>query len=59
MCMKIIKKDYDKTGELPFDKKILDITLSAKTLNKLKEIKKKTGKSIFLIIEEKIKDFNV
>ena len=47
-------ENYDKTLELPFQRKRIDITLSVKTINKLKELKKKTGKSISQIIEEKI-----
>lgn len=47
-------ENYDKTHELPFQRKRIDITLSVVTINKLKEIKKKTGKPISRIIEEKI-----
>ncbi len=47
-------ENYDKTRELPFERKRIDITLSVKTINKLKELKEKTGKSISEIIEEKI-----
>ncbi len=32
--------------ELPFQRKRIDVTLSVATINKLKAIKKKTGKSI-------------
>lgn len=46
-------ENYDKTRELPFQRKRIDITLSVGTINKLKELKKKTGKSISQIIEEK------
>jgi len=49
-----ILENYDKTRELPFNRKRIDITLSVKTINKLKELKKKTGKPISQIIEEKI-----
>lgn len=45
---------YDKTQELPFQRKRIDITLSVKTINKLREIKQKTGKPISQIIEEKV-----
>jgi len=45
---------YDKTRELPFQRKRIDVTLSVKTINKLKKIKEKTGKPISQIIEEKI-----
>ena len=47
-------ENYDKTLELPFQRKRIDITLSVKTINKLKEIKEKTGKPISRIIEERI-----
>lgn len=46
-------ENYDKTRELPFQRKRIDITLSVGTINKLKKIKEKTGKSISKIIEEK------
>jgi len=46
-------ENYDKTRELPFQRKRIDITLSVKTLNKLRELKEKTGKPISQIIEEK------
>lgn len=49
-----ILENYDKTLELPFQRKRIDITLSVRTINKLKEIKEKTGKPISQIIEEKI-----
>ena len=47
-------ENYDKTRELPFQRKRIDITLAVRTINKLKEIKEKTGKPISQIIEEKI-----
>ena len=47
-------ENYDKTRELPFQRKRIDITLSVKTINKLQELKAKTGKPISQIIEEKI-----
>ncbi len=60
---KIIKKykelfkaleDYDKTRELPSYRKRIDITLSVRTINKLRELSKKTGEPISHIIEEKV-----
>jgi hypothetical protein len=48
-------ENYDKTRELPFQKKRVDITLSVATINKLKELKQKTGKSVSQIIEESVK----
>ncbi len=47
-------KHYDKTRELPFQRKRIDITLSVETIDKLKRLKEKTGKPISRIIEEKI-----
>ena len=47
-------ENYDKTRELPFHRKRIDVTLSVRTINKLKEISKKTGKPISRIIEDKI-----
>ena len=47
-------EEYDKTHELPFQRKRIYITLAAATLNKLKKIKAQTGKPISRIIEEKI-----
>ena len=49
-----ILENYDKTHELPFMRKRLDVTLSVKTINKLKKLSKKTGKPISHIIEESI-----
>ena len=48
-----ILENYDKTQELPFQIKRIDITLSVETINKLKKLKEKTGKPISQIIEEK------
>jgi len=49
-----ILENYDKTRELPFQRKRIDLTLSMKTINKLKKIKEETGKPISRIIEEAI-----
>ncbi len=49
-------ENYDKTRELSFQKKRIDITLSVKTINKLRMLKEKTGKSISEIIENKIEN---
>jgi len=46
-------ENYDKTRELPFQRKRIDITLSVETINKLRKLKEKTGKPISQIIEEK------
>ncbi|MFC1682268.1 hypothetical protein ACFL0X_01465 [Nanoarchaeota archaeon] len=46
-------ENYDKTHELPFQRKRIDVTLSVATINKLKKIKEKTGKPISRIIEER------
>jgi hypothetical protein len=47
-------ENYDKTHELPFQRKRIDITLSVETINKLKELSKKQNKPISRIVEEKI-----
>jgi len=47
-------ENYDKTRELPFQRKRIDVTLSVKTINKLKKLREKTGKPISRIIEEKV-----
>jgi len=47
-------EDYDKTRELPFQRKRIDVTLSVRTINKLKELSRKTGKPVSHIIEERI-----
>ena len=46
-------ENYDKTRTLPFQRKRIDLTLSVRTINKLKAIKQKTGKPISRIVEEK------
>ena len=46
-------ENYDKTRELPFQRKRIDVTLSIETINKLKKLKHETGKPISRIIEEK------
>jgi predicted DNA-binding protein len=46
-------EEYDRTRELPFQRKRIDITLSVETINKLKRLKEKLGKPISQIIEEK------
>ena len=48
-----ILENYDKTRKLPFHRKRIDITLSLEVIEKLKQIKKETGKPISQIIEEK------
>jgi glucosamine 6-phosphate synthetase-like amidotransferase/phosphosugar isomerase protein len=64
---KIVKKhkklfetpeNYDKTRELPFQRKRIDLTLSVETINKFKEISAKTGRPISRIIEERVKNIN-
>ena len=50
-----ILENYDKTHELPFQRKRIDITLSVATINKLKKLKEKTGKPISQIIEDRLK----
>jgi hypothetical protein len=50
-------ENYDRTRELPTQRKRIDVTLSVRTLNKLRELKEKTGKSISEIIEEKVESY--
>lgn len=52
-------EEYDKTRELPFQRKRIDITLSIKTIDKLKELSRKTGKPMSRIIEENIQEFQL
>lgn len=47
-------EEYDKTRELPFQRKRIYLTLSVGTLKKLKAIREKTGIPISRIIEKKI-----
>jgi len=46
-------EEYDKTHKLPFQRKRIDITLSVRTINKLKRLREEKGKPISRIIEEK------
>jgi len=46
-------EEYDKTRELPFQRRRIDITLSVRTINALKKIREKTGKPFSRIIESK------
>ena len=45
---------FDEHRKLPFERKRIDITLSVRTIDKLKKIKEKTGKPISRIVEERI-----
>jgi hypothetical protein len=47
-------ENYDKTRELPFQRKRIYLTLSVETLRKLKKLKEQTGKPISRIVEERI-----
>ena len=49
-----ILENYDRTRELPFHRKRVDVTLSNTTIKTLRDIKEKTGKSMSEIIEESI-----
>ena len=46
-------ENYDRTREMPFQRKRIDITLSVRTISKLKELSRKTGKPVSQIIERK------
>lgn len=48
-----ILENYDKTRELPFQRKRIDITLSVGVLTRLNELSIKKGKPISRLIEEK------
>ena len=47
-------ENYDKTRELPFQRKRIDVTLPVRTIDKLKKLSTQSGKPISRIIEEKI-----
>ncbi len=49
-----ILENYDKTRELPFQRKRIYLTLTAATINKLKRLREQTGKPISRIIEERL-----
>lgn len=49
-----VLEEYERTGQLPFQRVRIDVTLSISAINKLKEIRQKTGKPISRIIEEKL-----
>lgn len=46
-------ENYDKTREMPFHRKRIDLTLSVRAISKLKELSRKTRKPISRIVEEK------
>jgi len=48
-----ILENYDKTRKLPFQRKRIDLTLSVKTIDKLKKLSEERNKPISRIIEEK------
>ena len=48
-----ILENYDRTRELPFQRKRIYLTLSVETIKKLKALKTKTGHPISRIIEER------
>jgi len=45
---------YDRTREILWARKRIDITLNQRVINKLRGIKEKTGKPISQIIEEAV-----
>ncbi len=47
-------ESYDRTREIPSQRKRIDVTLSVRTINKLKSMKEKTGRSISEIIESSV-----
>ncbi len=44
-------ENYDKTMELPFQRKRINLTLAVETIKKLEKLREKTGKPISRIIE--------
>ena len=48
---------YDRTREILWGRKRIDITLQQRVINKLKEISKRTGKPVSRIIEEAVLKF--
>jgi len=44
-------EEYDRTGEFPLDKIRRSFTLRKMTVNKLKKVSQKTGKSMSAIID--------
>jgi len=53
-----ILENYDKTREWPIGRQRIDITISKRTIKKLKGIKQKTGKPISRIIEEAVENLD-
>jgi hypothetical protein len=49
---------YDRTREILWARKRIDLTLSQRTINKLKKIKVKTGKPVSHIVEEAINNLS-
>jgi hypothetical protein len=47
-------ENYDRTREILWARKRIDITLQQRVINKLKEISKRTGKPVSRIIEEAV-----
>ena len=52
-------ENYDKTREIPSRKKRIDITLSVRIINKLRNLKEETGKSISELIEERVENCRI
>jgi predicted DNA binding CopG/RHH family protein len=49
---------YDRTREILWKKKRINIILAQRTINRLKELKAKSGKPISQIIEESVQKTN-
>ena len=47
-------ENYDRTREILWARKRIDITLQQRVINKLKEISERTGKPVSRIIEEAV-----
>ena len=49
---------YDRTREILWSRKRIDITLQQRVINKLKELSKRTGKPVSRVIEEAVAKIN-
>jgi len=49
-------EEYDRTGEFPLDKVRRSFTLRKMTMNKLKKVSRKTGKSMSAIIDSVVEN---
>ena len=50
-------EEYDRSHTLPDDRQWVTVTLSRRTVQWLRQLKKKTGKSVSRLVEEAIREF--